>query len=345
LAERIFGRRTEQVWRWPEQPAAPEVEDAAEPGVPGTPPAARPEPTLPSEPARVEFSLTDAEGSERIFELHVFPLPDTPRFLALSLDRTRAVHDQRRLMLTERLASLGRTVQGVAHELNTPLATIQTLGRDVVDAVDTGGLPEAMRADLAESANMIVAEVQRCRRITHALLGRVERFDARDGAETSLVEAIERAAAVVFPSARHRVTLHFEPGTERARRPLDPVVQIFVNLLQNARDAAPEGHVTLSAERVLSAVVAGVDLGEAVCVQVRDQGPGFTEGAIKHLFEPFYTTKPPGRGTGLGLYTSYGLARSLGAELSLENHPEGGAVATLLVPIEAPPSPVDAAEI
>lgn len=344
LAERLFGRRTEQRWRWPDRTAdAAEPGDATDPRPATDPPTAQLEAEdrpLPTEATRQEFTLPAEDGPERIYELHVFPLPESRRFLALSLDRTRAVLDQRRLMLTERLASLGRTVQGVAHELNTPLATIQTLGRDVVDVVDTAGLPDAVRTDLAESANMIVAEVQRCRRITHALLGRVDRFDARDGAEASLVEAIERAAAVVFTSARHRVSLHFEPGTERARRPLDPVVQIFVNLLQNARDAAPEDAVTLRAELRSAGLESGLPVAEAVRIQVRDQGPGLTEGALKHLFEPFFTTKPPGRGTGLGLYTSYGLARSLGAELSLDNHPEGGAVATLLVPIDPPPVPV-----
>jgi two-component system C4-dicarboxylate transport sensor histidine kinase DctB len=67
-------------------------------------------------------------------------------------------------------------------------------------------------------------------------------------------------------------------------------------------------------------------------VSIRDQGPGLSPNTQQHLFEPFYTTKPPGKGTGLGLYTSYSLAHGLGAELALGNHPDGGAVATLSVP-------------
>lgn len=285
-------------------------------------------------PDRRRFAARQGDGPERIFEMLRFPLPAGDRRMVLYVDRTAEVLGERRLMLTERLASLGRTVQGVAHELNTPLATIQTLARDVRDALAAAPLDPALRADLDESAAIIAAEVQRCRRITHALLGRAERLGPAegDGGGAPLRAAVERAAAVVFSHERDRIAIDLGAAGD-SMSALDPVVQIFVNLLQNARDADPTGTIEVTGRR---------DGGEVV-LAVRDHGPGLAPEARRHLFEPFFTTKPPGRGTGLGLYTSYALARRLGGALSLEDHPGGGAVATLRLPaVSAPSTAADA---
>lgn len=311
-ATELLGMRVGQAW--------------TPPGTLGEPPC--PEVLDPDQPHRSQFTLKGPTGLEHIYELMSFPLPRSAgrrehRHMALYVDRTTEVLDQRQLMFTERLASLGRTVQGVAHELNTPLATIQTLGRDVLDVMGVATLPNDVRADLAESATMIVDEVQRCRRITHALLGRMEHLEPARQGLAGLGSALDRAVAVVFTHERDRVEIVGEPPA--LQLPLDPVVQIFVNLLQNARDAAPEASVTVRFEQD--------DVGARVLIL--DQGPGLPNAVQPHLFEPFFTTKPPGKGTGLGLYTSYSLAHGLGAELSLGNRPEGGAVATLSVPSTA----------
>lgn len=293
------------------------------PGTQGEPPCP---PTLDADqPHRCQFTLKGPTGLEHIFELLSFPLPRSAgrvgdRHMVLYVDRTTEVLDQRQLMFTERLASLGRTVQGVAHELNTPLATIQTLGRDVLDVMGVATLADDVRADLSESATMIVDEVQRCRRITHALLGRMEHLEPTKQGLAGLGIALDRSIAVVFTHERDRVEVIGEPPA--LCLPLDPVVQIFVNLLQNARDAAPDASVTVRFE----------DDDDGARVTIRDRGPGLPSDVQPHLFEPFFTTKPPGKGTGLGLYTSYSLAHALGADLSLGNHPDGGAVATLSVP-------------
>lgn len=308
-AARLFGGRIGERWRCPGRRDGRCVAGGACDG---------------GMPERCQFTRADdgGRGPEQIYEMLALALPEPRRMMALYVERTAEVLGQRRLMLTERLASLGRAVQGVAHELNTPLATIQTLGRDVLDAIGVGPVPAEVRADIDESARMIVDEVQRCRRITHALLGRVSQLDALPATgEAPVGAAVERAIAVVFTHARDRVQIDLG-GVAGALLPLDPLVQIFVNLLQNAGDADPRGPITVTGYR-----------GQALRIEVRDRGPGLDPEAARHLFEPFFTTKPPGRGTGLGLYTSYALARKLGGELSLTDHPEGGALATLTLPL------------
>jgi signal transduction histidine kinase len=307
-AAALFGVRTEGGWRCPGA-----AEDACGAG------GACRAPRAVSPNARCEFELR-TDGLDRIYEMLPFPVPSGLQTLVLYFDRTVEIQDQRRLMQTERLASLGRAVHGVAHELNTPLATIQTLSRDILEVINGLELPASARLDLDESAGIIVEEIQRCRRITHALLGRAEPIDTLPSAPTTVAAAVERAIAVVFPKACDTVEVRLGP-LGAMHLALDPAVQIFVNLLQNARDANPGGTITV--------------VGRASSpprVEVLDDGPGVSAEAERHLFEPFFTTKPPGRGTGLGLYTSYALAKSLAGDLSLGNRRERGAVAAFILP-------------
>ncbi|MFN3199290.1 MAG: sensor histidine kinase [Bradymonadia bacterium] len=281
-----------------------------------------------SSPRRCQFPVHVGSGSEQIYELVNLPLPDREGWMVLYLDRTTEVLAERQLVFTERLASLGRTVQGVAHELNTPLSTIQTLARDVQDALSAAELQGELREDLDESAGIITAEVDRCRRITHALLGRAEFVGG--GGLHRLGDAVQRAVAVAFPHQRDRVDVTLGRAAD-VHLPLDPIMQVLVNLLQNAGDADPEGRLQLTARKAHN----GVE------IKVRDHGSGVPPEVFVHLFEPFFTTKPPGKGTGLGLFTSYELIRKLGGTLQLENHSEGGAQATIRLPVTGDPPQTD----
>ena len=119
---------------------------------------------------------------------------------------------------------------------------------------------------------------------------------------------------------------------------LDRLVQVLVNLLQNALDASRDSGGT----RV--PVAASRD-GNDVVLDVDDDGPGVSEAIRGRLFEPFATTKPPGEGTGLGLYTSYMLIQAMGGQLSLETRDEGGARARVRLPRTRTSLPVAAMEV
>jgi two-component system sensor histidine kinase HupT/HoxJ len=106
-----------------------------------------------------------------------------------------------------------------------------------------------------------------------------------------------------------------------------PAHQIIVNLVQNAVDVMAD----LEEPRL---EVAGFIDGNSATVTVRDHGPGIAADAMERIFEPFFTTKKIGEGTGLGLYISYGLAEELGGKLEVGNHPLGGAVFTLRLPLK-----------
>ncbi|MGD8862488.1 MAG: ATP-binding protein [Myxococcales bacterium] len=296
------------------------------------------------EAGRCRFAM-EGDGPERVYELHSFPLSSGKgggaRVMNLYLDRTGATLAERQLVLAERLASLGRVAQGVAHELNTPLATIRTLATDMAAALreleraeggegggEGGG--ELVR-DVSESASLIREETARLGRITHSLLAGGDLVRLRIVGAVSLAAVAERAAALVFAGVREGPTLAVDPSLDevRVRCDQDRLVQILVNLLQNAHDALSEGRggtVRIRAE---------LDGEGGVRIFVDDDGPGLDGSVQGRLFEPFTTTKPPGRGTGLGLYTSYMLAKAMHGRLALLPRPGGGTRAEVWLPLDS----------
>ncbi len=270
---------------------------------------------------------------QRVYEMLVFPIDEGAqrRVMNLYVDRTAATLAERQLVLAERLASLGRVAQGVAHELNTPLATIRTLAADMrkaLEALEVGETadPEVLR-DLDESATLIRDETGRLGRITQSLLAGGDLVRARIDDHVPLTAAVERSCAIVFAGARTRIKVEIDAGVGEldVAADMDRLVQVLVNLLQNALDASRShggSKVRVHAEAT----------DNDVTLVVTDDGAGLSEDVRGRLFEPFATTKPPGEGTGLGLYTSYMLVQQMGGRLTLEDAPTGGARATLRLP-------------
>ncbi len=276
------------------------------------------------EAGRCRFAAP-VDGIERVYEMMAFPLSHErggeSRVMNLYVDRTQATLAERRLMLSERLASLGRVAQGVAHELNTPLATVRTLAVDMRAALrDLGDrAPANVVADLDESAALVHDETRRLGRITQSLLAGGDLVRTRIDGAVPLAAVVERARALVFAGVREGPRVEVGDGVDALSVVADPdrLMQVLVNLLQNAYDAvrdAPEGTVHIAARRD----------GPRVELVVEDDGSGIDPDVRSRLFEPFATTKPPGQGTGLGLYTSYMLVQAMGGDLDLEPREEGG---------------------
>jgi signal transduction histidine kinase len=276
-------------------------------------------------PVACRFAVTRPGGDERIYERVALPIG--ARTMNLYLDRTRQMIADRQMLFAERLASLGRAVQGVAHELNTPLASVQTLAADCGAAIDalTPHLTNETISDLKESVALIVEETRRCRRITHALLARA---DVAGAAPAMLLSAVAaRARAVVDAGRETGVPIEVDVAPD-ADVPVagDAMMQILVNLVQNAVDAT----AAAGGRRVVLRAEAG---DGQVRVTVRDEGAGVAPEIRPRLFEPFTTTKPPGVGTGLGLYTAWVLARDMGARIGLTDRDDGrGACAFVELP-------------
>jgi signal transduction histidine kinase len=280
------------------------------------------------EPGRCRFAI-QVDGQEHVYEMLTFKL-SAPRagvqLMNLYVDRTQATLADQRLLLAERLASLGRVAQGVAHELNTPLATIRTLASDMRaslrEVIEQGPAIDKLRADIDESAALVHDETLRLGRITQSLLAGGDLVRSKIEGDVPVAAVVERARALVFAGVRAGPKVIIGEGIDGLSVIADPdrLVQVLVNLLQNAHDAVRDqatAAVTIRAELA----------GEHVLVLIEDDGPGIADEVRQRLFEPFATSKP--QGTGLGLYISFMLARAMGGDLWLDPRPVGGTVATL----------------
>jgi C4-dicarboxylate-specific signal transduction histidine kinase len=135
---------------------------------------------------------------------------------------------------------------------------------------------------------------------------------------------VERARAIVFAGVRSGPEVRVDDSVSHLEvaADMDRLVQVLVNLLQNAYDAIrAHSGTTIEVNAALE--------GQHVIIRVVDDGPGLPESMQGRLFEPFATTKPPGEGTGLGLYTSYMLVTAMGGRLELEARESGGTEAIL----------------
>jgi C4-dicarboxylate-specific signal transduction histidine kinase len=287
------------------------------------------------EPGRCRFAVL-VDGQERVFEMLTFPLATTrsgAQLMNLYVDRTATVLADQRLLLAERLVSLGRVAQGVAHELNTPLATIRTLASDMRaslrelqhgDALTDPRLQKVV-ADLDESSALVHDETLRLGRITQSLLAGGDLVRPHIRGAVPVAAVIERARALVFAGVRAGPGVLVGAGLDALSVHVDQdrLVQVCVNLLQNAYDAVrdkPDGQVSVEA----------LAEDDAVVIRIEDNGPGIPDEVRARLFEPFATTKA--HGTGLGLYTSYMLVRSMHGDLFLDARPGSGTVASVRLP-------------
>ncbi|MBM4279509.1 MAG: hypothetical protein FJ137_01675 [Deltaproteobacteria bacterium] len=271
-----------------------------------------------SVPARIDDAGAQS-ARERVVEL-IALRPTHPRVAHafLTVDRTETLLVEQRHLLLERLATIGRAMQGVAHELNTPLTTMQTLAKDLRSVFADAQLPDAERRDVLESLDLIVEETRRCRALTQSLLATANDGSRSRGRQPAL--EVARRALRVVGSDRTAVQLDEDSLARAGDVDADRVLQIVLNLVQNALAATAACREDGQGPRVV--VDAVVKAGEPLRLRVTDRGPGLSDLVRGRLFEPFVTTKA--EGTGLGLYTSQQLARELGGALVVEYVAGGG---------------------
>lgn len=256
---------------------------------------------------------------------------------------------QQQLLHSEKMASLGRLVAGVAHELNNPISFVlgnvhalqryterlrQYLGAVHADepAAERAALRAKLRIDhlLADLPSLMEGTLEGAQRTADIVNG-LKRFSAVDREERSLVDmngVIERAVHWVKKGTAPAFEVHWQPGADApVMGSAGQLLQVLMNLVQNAYDAASQRPGALPALWIACQAREGW-----VRVSLRDSGPGIAEADLTRLFDPFFTTKPVGKGTGLGLSISYGIVEQHGGRLRAANHPQGGAVFTLELP-------------
>ncbi len=230
---------------------------------------------------------------------------------------------QRRLSHAERLAVSGRIMAQVAHEIGTPLHSV-------------AGHLELLRKELP--TELLTEEAARRLGIVETQLGRVTeiitqlldltRRSAGDAGPVDVGRLVREAIDLVRPgmvAARLAFQVNSAKALPRVHGHAGQLQQVILNLLTNAMDATPpEGRV-----EVVTRAVA--ERGEVI-VEVRDSGHGIPPAQRKHIFEPFFSTKAPGRGSGLGLFISAQIVRDHKGAMEVESEPGRGSTFRVVLP-------------
>ncbi len=243
-------------------------------------------------------------------------------YMATSLEAAERERDraEQAARQSERLAAIGEMAAGIGHEINNPLMNMMSLAALVEQSLD----PEDEQAK--RDLHVLQEEGRRCARIVQGILN-FARENEPAYRDLDLAELIDETAGLM----KHRLKASAVDLELKVERPLsmegDPsqLQQVLVNLLLNALHASPPGSKI--------EVRAGW-AGTGVELRVVDSGTGIREADLPKVFNPFFTTKPEGSGTGLGLSVSYGIVRQHGGSLQLDNRPEGGVVVTVKLPAE-----------
>ncbi len=249
----------------------------------------------------------------------------------------RAAHA--RMLVSERMASLGTLAAGVGHEINNPLMAVlgnidmaagdlRRLQRQYPDLAGLGELADELR-DAREAGDRVRNIVRDLKLFSHS--------DEESRGEVRVEQALESSIRMVWNEIRHRAKL------VRDYKPVPPVYanesrlgQVFLNLIVNAAQAIPDGRANQNEIRVVTSLA---DDGR-VRVEITDSGSGMPPEVAAQLFTPFFTTKPIGVGTGLGLSICHQLVTAVGGEIVVETELGKGTTFTVLFPALAPSPPL-----
>ncbi|HEY8926199.1 MAG TPA: PAS domain-containing protein [Polyangia bacterium] len=300
-------------------------------------------------PCDETYRILRPDGSVRWIHERSYPVLDgagrVQRLVGTAEDITEARQLEAQLRQSQRMEAVGQLAGGVAHDFNNILAAIMMQADLAFEMVDRSGEVRDLLTDIKTAT-------ERASNLTRQLLAFSRRqvlqtrvVDLND-VVTSLSKMLER---IVGEDVDLQLELHPSPLLTRADAGM--LDQVLMNLVVNARDAMPTGgRLTIeTSERFLTAEAGAPpeSRGRYICVTVTDTGTGIEPRHLSRIFEPFYTTKDPSKGTGLGLATAFGIVKQHGGLLTVDSVVGKGATfQVLLRPTEddenrsaAPPPP------
>jgi PAS domain S-box-containing protein len=246
-------------------------------------------------------------------------------FFGVHRDLTEKKLLEKQLIHTQKMESIGTLAAGVAHEVGNPLASISAL----VQVVQRSTSDEFAK----EKLELIKKQVTRISKIIRDLVdfSRPSNYELQlTDINQSIVEAIE----IIKVGAKAKdIIFNVDLNKKIPLLPLisDQIQQIFVNILLNAVDAIAEYNDT-QIQHMIS-VKSNIN-EENVIIKFTDTGGGIPEESLNKVFEPFFTTKKEGKGTGLGLWVSYGIVKSFQGDIKVESELKKGTTFTIILPIQ-----------
>jgi len=295
--------------------------------------------------AHYETVRVRKDGSRFHISLTLSPIRDGSGLIVGASSIQRDITESKRSEDSRRQASkmeaIGVLAGGLAHDFNNQLHAVSGFAHFISRE---SGLTPAARADLIE----IQKTTERMASLTRQLLA-FARQQVLSPETLDLDEALDDTRPMLqrLIGSNNPIELSLAPGNKWVRVDRAQLVQVLLNLVINARDAMPEGGlVNLSTKTVEVSPGALFDIGQAPVdpgayaeLTVQDSGQGISPEHLRHVFEPFYTTKDVGHGTGLGLATVEGIVSQSGGRILLESVVGRGTTITILLPLTSKPVP------
>ncbi len=273
--------------------------------------------------------------TQRIFEVIAQSLDSSlqkGQWVLVLRDVSLERENQKRIQMQERLATVGQLAAGIAHDFNNIMAAI-------VVYTDLLLMETHLSQGGQERLTIIQKQIQRASSLIRQILD----FSRRSVMEQStldllpFIKEMEKLLGRVLPENIH-VHLDFQEGEFLLRADPTRLQQVFINLALNARDAMPSGgELRFKVDRFHLEQddlqpLPDLSPGEWMRVEVADTGKGIASADMPHIFEPFYTTKPVGQGTGLGLAQVYGIIKQHGGTIDVQSQPGEGTKFTVYLP-------------
>jgi len=236
-------------------------------------------------------------------------------------DITEKRQQNERLIMADRLASIGELAAGTAHELNNPLTSVIGFAELLMEK-DT---PDYIRRDLA----FIKSEAQRAITVTSNLLTFARKYapEKRLNQINEIIEDILQLRAYAHKSNGIDIERHLAPNLPEIMVDYFQMQQVFLNIIINAEYFMTEAH------KMGTLTITTKKQNNTVRISLADDGPGIPPENLSHIFDPFFTTKEPGKGTGLGLSICHGIVAEHGGQIYAKSQPGKGATILVELPI------------
>jgi len=269
-----------------------------------------------------KYATTSEDGRTLTLNIQLAPFEAAPGVVTGTLivmeNVTERAHLERQLQEREKLSSIGLLAAGVAHEVNTPLAGISSYTQMLLQQISDGDPKHQL-------LNKIHAQTVRASGIVNNLLNFSRTGDAQFN-EVDINRVLDDTLQLLEPQLRNtrvEIVRNYLPDLPGGHGNPSKLQQVFMNLVLNAKDAMPlGGRLTIQTRLVETSIV----------VDFHDNGIGMPPEVIARIYDPFFTTKEVGQGTGLGLSLSYGIIQEHGGRIFVESRPHEGTHFTIKLP-------------
>ncbi len=280
---------------------------------------------------RIEQRTIKEDGTTAHWLVSKIPMPDKEtkeitHVITVGEDVTVRVEAIHAVGRAEKLAAIGRLAAGVVHEINNPLATISACAESLESRVEEGSFGSSPDVeDLHEYLGLIRSEAFRCKSITNGLLD-FSRMRAGERFPIDVAQVLKSSARLVSHQKRgENIKIEFEIDENLPPVNADEgqIQQAIIALATNAIDAMSGGGTL---------VFRAFPQQSRVVIEIQDDGHGIAPENVSKIFEPFYTTKEVGKGTGLGLAVCYGIITEHNGRLSVRSNPDTGTTFSIFLP-------------